>query len=156
MKSDTARTCDCAVNSAWSNARLSRSAASRSSVTLASSRSSSASACVSWVKAPSGSAVPVLCASATALTAASRAALSSSACGDVALRQLAARGVDAVLDVGDRRGQGGDRAVDVGGRAVDGVEQRAGLTERGLRRADRVDQPALAARGPGDQGRGRW
>ena len=49
-----------AVNSAWSNARLSRSAASRSSATLASSRSRSASAWVSLVNAPNGSLVPVL------------------------------------------------------------------------------------------------
>jgi hypothetical protein len=36
-KSDTERTCDCALNSAWSNARLSRAAASTSSLITASS-----------------------------------------------------------------------------------------------------------------------
>ena len=88
MKSDTALIRDCAVNSAWSSAAGERSAASRCSVTLASSRSRSASALVSRVKVPSGSAVPLLLASAIALAAASRAALSSVACGVFALLQL--------------------------------------------------------------------
>ena len=43
-------------------------------------------------------------------------------------------------------GQSGDRAVDVGRGGVHRVEQRARLTQRRLRRADRVDQPALAIR----------
>ena len=47
----------------------------------------------------------------------------------VGLLQLPARLVDAVLDVGDRRRQRGHRPVDVGRRAVDGVEQRARLPE---------------------------
>ena len=123
-KSDTARTLDCAANSAWSNARLSRSAASRSSATLASSRSSSASAWVNLVNAPNGSAVPALCASATALTAAVAGGTEFLGVRGVALRQLASRGLDAVLDVGDRRRQGGDRAVDVGRRAVDTASSR--------------------------------
>ena len=69
----------------------------------------------------------------------------------VALRQLIPGGLDAVLDVGDRRRQGGDRTVDVGRRAVDGVEQRTRLAERRLRRADGVDQPGLASHRPRHQ-----
>ena len=134
MKSDTPFTRDCAVNNAWSNARLSRSAASRSSATLASSRSSSASALVSRVNAPSGSLLPALLrVGHRGSTAASRAAVEFGSVRRVALLQLSAGLVDAVLDVGDRRRQRGDRAVDVGRRAVDGVQQRAGLAERRLR-----------------------
>ena len=70
---------------------------------------------------------------------------------DVALRELPGGLVDAGLDVGDRRRQTGHGAVDVGGGAVDGVEQGAGLTQRGLRGTDGIDQPALPIGRPRDQ-----
>ena len=110
---------------------------------LASSRSSSASAWVSWVNAPSGSALPLLCAFDTALHGRIPRGAEFRCVRDVALRELPGGLVDACLDVGDRRGQTSDGAVDVGGGAVDGVEQGAGLTQRGLRGTNGIDQPAL-------------
>ena len=71
--------------------------------------------------------------------------------GRVGLPQLSGGRVDSVLDVGDRRGQPVDRMVDVGGCAVDGVEQRLRLAQRALRSADRVDQRSLVGRGPAHQ-----
>ena len=68
-----------------------------------------------------------------------------------ALRQLIACGLDAVLDVGDRRGQGRDRAVDIGCRAVHRVQQRARLAERRLGGTHGVDEPNLAVGRPREQ-----
>ena len=65
---------------------------------------------------------------------------------DVAPSQLVCRGLDAVLNVGDRRREGGDRAVDIGCGGVHRIQQRARLTQRRLRRADGIDEPALAIR----------
>ncbi len=45
------------------------------------------------------------------------------------LCQKRIRLIDTGLNVGDRRGQVGQGPVDVGGRAVHGVEQRPGLIE---------------------------
>ena len=74
----------------------------------------------------------------------------------VRLLQLRGGRIDAGLDVGDRRRQRGDRAIDVGGGAVDGVQQRTGLPQRGFRGADRVDQPDLIPGRPGRQVCARW
>ena len=65
----------------------------------------------------------------------------------VALRQLIAGRLDAVLDVGDRRGQRGDRAVDIGRRAVHRVQQGARLAQRRLRGADGIDDPVWRSAG---------
>ena len=101
---------------------------------------------------PSGSVLPFLWASAMAAAAFARRAELVGVRG-VALLQLIPVGLDAVLDIGDGRGQRGDRAVDVGGRAVDGVQQRTRLSQRRFRGADRVDQTGLLAHRPGDQAR---
>ena len=145
MKSDTARTRDCAANSAWSNALLSRSAASRSSATLASNRSSAASACGQvGERAQRIGGAGALSVGDGFDRGVSRGAELVGVRG-VTLRQLIPGRLDAVLDVGDGRRQRGDRAVDIRRRAVDAVQQGPRLAQRRLRRADGIDQSGLAS-----------
>ncbi|SHW87694.1 Uncharacterised protein [Mycobacteroides abscessus subsp. abscessus] len=60
-------------------------------------------------------------------------------------------GPDAVLDVGDRRGQGADRVGDVGRGTVDRIQQALCLTQRRFTGADGVDQGSLTVGGLADQ-----
>ena len=148
MYSDTACTRDCAVNNACSSVRVSRSEAAFSSATVASSRFSSALVLVNPVNKASGSAEPLVCA------LVDRPGRRCPGAGQIAqvrrlgLLRALQRGVcllDAGLDVGDQRRQSGDSVPDVGGGAVDSVEQRACLSQRRFRRVHRVDETALFA-----------
>ena len=138
MKSDTARTRDCAVNNAWSNARLSRSAASRSSRDVGQQAVQLGVGLGQSGEGAERIGAPALCACDTALTAGfPRGAEFARPAARCPVRSCAPAWSMPFWMSAIDGGQPGHRAIDVGGGAVDGVEQRAGLAERRLGRPDR-------------------